>query len=370
MKSACLDAGWADSLGVMAGAVPTPEGRAHFLAAMRRQGNSAVHRRMNALLLLDDGWTAERVAEALFIDAETVRAHRRLYAARGRAGVERLAYAGHAPVLTAAQAAELSAELSGRVYLTAKAIRGFVAARFGLSYTPHALARLLGRLGYVWKRPKVVPAKADAAAQRAFLDDILLPPMAEAEADPASPLLFVDATHPAYDAHPAQGWIRRGERAVLPSNHGRVNVTLNGALSWPAREVITREAVKITGPEMAAFFAQIEACRPDARRITLIADNATYNRAAVVREWLARDGRRVRVAYLPPYAPNLDLIERLWWFFKKKALWNTHHQSLADFRAAVRGFFANLGQWNTELASLLTNRFHLIGHKPTQVPSA
>lgn len=354
----------------MASAVLTPEDRAYFLAALRRQGNSAVHRRMNALLLLDDGWTSERVAEALFIDAETVRAHRRLYGAGGRAGVERLAYAGHAPVLDAAQAAELSTELAGRVYPTAKAVCGFVAARFGLAYTPHAMARLLGRLGFVWKRPKVVPAKADAEAQKSFRDEVLLPLMAAAEADPATPLLFVDATHPAYDAHPASGWIRRGERAVLPSNHGRVNVTLNGALSWPAREVITREAAKITGPEMAAFFAQIEARYPLARIITLIADNATYNRAAVVREWLARPGCRVRVVYLPPYAPNLNLIERLWWFFKKKTLWNTHHPTLADFRDAIRGFFTNLGKWEAELTSLLTNRFHLIGHKTPQISAA
>src|SRR3954451_14842477 len=102
----------------MAGVVLTPEDRAFFLGMLRRHGNSAVHRRMNALLLLDDGWTAERVAEALFIDAETVRAHRRLYAAGGRGGGERLGYVGHAPVLDAARAAELAAELSGRVHLT------------------------------------------------------------------------------------------------------------------------------------------------------------------------------------------------------------------------------------------------------------
>jgi hypothetical protein len=135
------------------------------------------------------------------------------------------------------------------------------------------------------------PPKADAEAQRAFLEGTLLPRMAEAEADPATPLLFVDATHPAYDAHPASGWIRRGERAILPSNHGRVNVTLNGALSWPAREVITREAVKITGHEMAAFFAQIEARYPAARTITLIADNATYRRRSLCREAKRADAR-------------------------------------------------------------------------------
>lgn len=41
-----------------------------------------------------------------------------------------------------------------------------------------------------------------------------------------------------------------------------VNVTLNGARSWPAREVITREASKITNPEMVALFAEIEARHP------------------------------------------------------------------------------------------------------------
>ena len=354
----------------MASVVLTPEDRAHFLAMMRRQTNSAVHRRMNALLLLDDGWTAEQVAQALFIDAETVHAHRRLYASQGRAGVARLAYAGHAPVLDEAQVAALSGELSRQVYLTAKAVCGFVATRFDLAYTPHAMARLLGRLGYVWKRPKVVPAKADPAAQRAFLDATLLPLMAQAEAHPDMPLLFVDATHPAYDAHPAAGWIRRGETAMLKSNHGRANVTLNGALSWPAREVITREAPLITGAEMVAFFEQIQTHYPLARTIHLVLDNATYNRAALVREWLARPGCRVRLVYLPPYAPNLNLIERLWWFFKKKTLWNTHYPTFAAFRTAIRGFFNDLSPWKDELASLLTNRFHLIGDPTTQISAA
>ena len=354
----------------MAGAVLTPADRAQFLAMMRRQTNSAVHRRVNALLLLDDGWTAERVAEALFIDAETARQHLRRYVAQGRAGIEQRGYVGHAPVLSAAQAAELSAELDARIHLTAKSVCEVVTARFGLVYTPHAMARLLGRLGYVWKRPKVVPAKADGAAQRAFLEDTLRPLMSAAAADTAEKLLFVDSTHPAYDAHPAAGWIRRGRTATLKSNHGRVNVTLNGALSWPDQTVITREAPLITGAEMVAFFAQIEAAFPAARRITLVVDNATYNRAAVVRAWLARPGCRVRVVYLPPYAPNLNLIERLWWFFKKKTLWNTHYPTFAAFQTAIRSFFANLNRWSKELASLLTDRFHIIGHSPEQIPAA
>jgi hypothetical protein len=243
-----------------------------------------------------------------------------------------------------------------------------VAQHFGLSCTPHAMARLLGRIGLVWKRPQVVPAKAEA--QWAFLAGTLLALMAQAEADPATPLLFVDATHPACDAHPAQGWLRRGTTATLKSNHRRVNVTLNGALCWPAREAITREAVKITSPEMVAVFAQIEARYPLAETITRVLDNATDNRAAVLREWLARPGCRGRVVSLPPDAPNLNLIAQRWWVFKQKPLCNTHSPSFADFRSAIRGLFHHLGQWQGQRASLLTNRFHLIGHKPTQISAA
>jgi hypothetical protein len=110
----------------------------------------------------------------------------------------------------------------------------------------------------------------------------------------------VDATHPACDADPACGWIRRGATAVRKSNHGRVTVTLNGALSWPAREVLTREAAKITGPEMVALFEQIATRYPLAKTITLVLDNATDNRAAVVREWLDTPGCRIRLVYVPP----------------------------------------------------------------------
>src|ERR1700691_711643 len=98
----------------MSGLILPPEDRTHLLRMMRRQTPSPVHRRMNALLLLDDGWTAERVAEVWFIDAETVRDHRRLYQASGVAAIERLNYEGADPALDTEQLAALAAELDSR----------------------------------------------------------------------------------------------------------------------------------------------------------------------------------------------------------------------------------------------------------------
>ncbi|SFL38562.1 helix-turn-helix domain-containing protein, partial [Methylorubrum salsuginis] len=87
----------------MAGLILSPDDRGHFLALMRRQLNSAVHRRLNVLLLLDDGWTPARIAAALYLDESSVAEHRTLYSERGRAGVESLAYPGRVSRLSAAQ---------------------------------------------------------------------------------------------------------------------------------------------------------------------------------------------------------------------------------------------------------------------------
>jgi hypothetical protein len=104
----------------MSGSILTPQDRAHFLGNMRCLTASPVHRRMNALLLLDDGWAAERVAAVLFIYAETVREHRRLYQVAGVAGVEQLKFEGSDPALSAEQLETLGAELNAALYASAK----------------------------------------------------------------------------------------------------------------------------------------------------------------------------------------------------------------------------------------------------------
>jgi len=350
----------------MSGAILSPEDRAQFLRLMRRQTPSPVHRRMNALLLLDNGWTAEAVAAVLFIDAETVREHRRLYQTAGVAGVLQLNYEGGEPALNEEQLAALGVELDARLYMTAKAVADFVRRMFGVAYTPHAMAKLLNRIGFTYKMPKCVPAKADAEAQRRFVEETLAPLMAQADAD--NPLYFVDATHPSYTAHPGHGWIRKGQTRELKSNHGRVNVNINGALRWPDCEIVHREAGKITSAEMIKLFDDLQAWHPTATAIRVVLDNARYNHSKEIKAYICGEGCRIELVYLPAYAPNLNLIERFWWLFKKKTLYNQHFPTFAEFKAAVDRFFANLASYRDEIRSLITGAFHYISVQNPQAP--
>jgi transposase len=242
----------------------------------------------------------------------------------------------------------------------------FVHRTFAVDYTAHAMAKLLKRLGFVYKRPKGVPAKADAAAQRRFVEETLAPLLAQASAE--EPVYFTDAAHRGYTAHPGYGWIRKGETRELKSNHGRVRVNINGALSWPDRAVVHRTAEKITSAAMIALFEDLQARHPTASAIWVVLDNARYNHSAELRAWLAGEGCRIRPVYLPTYSPNLNLIERFWRLLKDAVLRNEYFPTYAAFRAAIEGFFAHLDDYRIQIESLITDRFHFIGKQNPQAP--
>ena len=351
--------------GSMAGHLLSTEDRAHFLKQMRRQINSAIHRRMNVLLLLDDGWMPPRIATALFIDEATVVEHRRLYEARGRSGVEQLGYVARSSALSERQGLDLSEWLDATVPLTARQVCAEVAERFGVRYTAHAMAKYLHRLGYVYKKPKCVPAKADEAIQRRFLEETLRPLMQQAGDE--RPLYFVDAMHPAYTGRPAHGWVRRGRTLELKSNHGRCHLNINGALSWPERTLVHLEEEKITSAAMIRLFDALQERHAEAQQVTVILDNARYNLSGEIRAYLGRPDCRIRTVYLPSYAPNLNLIERLWGFIKRAVLYNKAYSTFSLFKQAFDQCLSNLNAHHNALRTLLSDRFHLIGTPNTGI---
>jgi len=64
---------------------------------------------------------------------------------------------------------------------------------------------------------------------------------------------------------------------------------------------------------------------------------------------------------LPPYSPNLNLIERLWRFFKRQVLYGKYYPAFKEFKTACEKFFAEIGSYAQELRSLLTENFQNIG---------
>jgi len=101
-----------------------------------------------------------------------VRNHSKCYRAGGLEGLGRIgeSVGGSAGLLTAKQLTALDAHLQAKLYLSAKAIAHWVKETFGVSYPERGMTAVLHRLGYVYKKPRLVPGKADREAQEQFLE--------------------------------------------------------------------------------------------------------------------------------------------------------------------------------------------------------
>ena len=92
------------------------------------------------------------------------------------------------------------------------------------------------------------------------------------------------------------------------------------------------------------------------RPITLVLDNARYQKCALVQE-LARS-LGIELLYLPGYSPNLNLIERVWKFVKKQCLQSIEHGTYEAFTEAIDRCLAELATTHKQaMDSLLTHNF-------------
>lgn len=90
--------------------------------------------------------------------------------------------------------------------------------------------------------------------------------------------------------------------------------------------------------------------------VTLVMDNARYQRCKLVMDLAQELG--IELLFLPPYSPNLNLIERYWKFLKKKCLRAKYYECFEQFREAIlNGIERSNTDWKEDLESLLSHNF-------------
>ena len=268
--------------------------------------------RVKAIILLGSGhgWTPSQVAQILLLDRTTVRRYHRDYKKGGAHRLLEPHSFQHRGYLSLEQEHELDGYLQEHLHITAKSVVAYVEERWDIHYSPSGMTDLLHRMGYVYKKPKLVPGKADAHAQEAFLDAYEQLKENQGEEDV---ILFMDAVHPQHNPVMASGWIKQGKHFQICSNTGRQRLNINGAVSLDTLNLVMRYDDTINAVSTIKLFEQIARAYPEAAKITIICDNARYYRSKLVRAYLEESN--IELMFLPPYAPNLNLIERYWRYF-------------------------------------------------------
>ena len=93
--------------------------------------------------------------------------------------------------------------------------------------------------------------------------------------------------------------------------------------------------------------------------ITLVLDNARYQRCEAVTKYA--NSLNIELLFLPSYSPNLNLIERLWKFVKKKCLYSKYYDTFPAFKAAISECLNKIGiDYKEDLAGLMTLKFQTL----------
>jgi len=311
--------------------------------------------RIKAIYSLGMGFSVDDVVSILMLDEETLRNYVKRYQTGGINALLTDHYLGSFSKLSAIQLQQLTAHLEHTTYLTVDAVLAHVEETYDILYSASGMTDLLHRLKFTYKKSKLVPAKADKEKQEQFLNQL---EELRANKGKNDPVLYMDGVHPQHNTMLAYGWIKKGQDNIIKSNTGRQRININGALDAETHAVITREDERINAQSTIALLEQVEAAYPLAASIYVICDNARYYRSKLVGQFL--ETSKIQLVFLPSYSPNLNLIERLWKFMKKKVLYNKYYEKFDVFKKTALGFFENIQQYKAELDSLLTNKFRVL----------
>ena len=328
-----------------------PEGSVAALQELQMHPHHVIRRRALVLILKSQGIAHNKIARISDVCENTVRLCLETYQ---QGGLEKLTTLNfHRPTsrLTSFDA-EVRDYFEKTPPTTIAQACADIKKRTGVSIKNTQMRAHIKAMGIRYRKVNSLPAKANIEAQKKFHDEELQPRLEEAKTGTRI-VYFVDAAHFVLGAFLGYLWSFTRLFVRTPSGRQRFNVL--GALN-----AITKELITITNDTYITSVQVCELLRKIAEGatipVTLVLDNARYQRCHLVMT-LAEE-LKIELLFLPPYSPNLNLIERLWKLVKKECLYSIYYETFALFRHAIQTFLITMNQTHQEkLQSLLTLNF-------------
>lgn len=219
--------------------------------------------------------------------------------------------------------------------------------------SPTSIKKFMKRHQFKFLKTGHVPAKVNTVQQADWVEDTLKPVIKAAHQGEVH-LLFLDAAH--FTLQPFLCCLWCVTRIFIKASPGRNRINVLGAVNAITKQVSTyTNTTYICSNCLIIFLKQLKEQYQD-KPIAIVLDNARYQHCFLVTTFAKSLG--IHLLFLPPYSPNLNIIERLWKFTKKKILNAQYYDAPVKFHQAINDFFQTINQkHNQELHKLLTLKF-------------
>ena len=204
-----------------------------------------------------------------------------------------------------------------------------------------------------------IPAKADNGKQHQWVETELKPVIEAAQREEVH-LLFCDVAHFVLQPFLCSLWCTF--RVFIKASAGRNRINVLGAVNAITKEVVTiTNTTYITSGTLIDFLKILKE-KYAGKPIAIVLDNARYQHCFLVTTFAKSLG--IHLLFLPPYSPNLNIIERLWKFTKKEILYGKYYDKPNLFHQTIENFFNGINQnFKSQLSTLLTLKFQFFDDK-------
>jgi transposase len=209
--------------------------------------------------------------------------------------------------------------------------------RYRLNVSQETVRRWLHRAELVWRRPRPVlkrqdPRRAEILAE---LRDLL------AHLPEEETVVFMDEVDIHLNPDIGFMWMRRGQQTQVVTPGVDQKKYLAGSLHWRTGALLAAvTGPKRNGPLVAEHLEELCRRLRRYRVIHVIWDNPKIHDCKVVNQVIAKHAERLRVHFLPKYAPECNPAERVWWHLREEITRNHRCQTLEELIDMVMAWLA------------------------------
>ena len=317
-------------------------------------------KRIQCIKLKNESKKHKEIGEFLNRTIDTISQWIKTYKEKGISGLLKWECKGRVSKLSKEAQEKLKERDKEKPFDTAKEAKKFIEEEYGIDFHVHWVQKILKKIGLSYKKTRLIPGKSPSEeVQLNFISEYM--ELLEKAREGQIHLIFYDPSHLVFNVINGRCWQEKGKDGTvqIPSNTGRKRISILGginALDGEFSGLITEANCDTLSTKVA--FEQIRNDYKDQKPIVIIVDNASYNRAYATKDFA--DSLKIKMKFLPPYSPNLNLIERIWKFMKKEVVKNTYYEDFQSFYDAIVSFFYNIKNYTEEVSNLINHKFEII----------
>jgi len=285
---------------------------------MARKGRRSSHEeRIQAIQLIEQGYTKREVAHILQVTEASVYAWQKAYQSGGLASLSTKIASGRRRLLSDGQLLKLARmlrlnprqlELDFGLW-TRKRVRELILREFGINYTEQNIGKLLKLLGFSPQKPVYQARQQDEEKRREWTEKTF-PGISKRAAEEGASIFFADEAGCRNDHQSGTTWAPVGETPVVKFTAKRESIgmisaiSLRGKMSWMIFE---------GSMNSIRFIEFLKELILDVKgKVFLIVDNVKYHKSAAVKSWVEQHANRIELFFLPAYSPDLNPDEWVW----------------------------------------------------------